>query len=67
LVSALLTLKWRKVAIRAVPCRREFYRRIAQGASTEKLDVELGKWLQGLDSVVTHMRQFLEDGGFGRV
>lgn len=41
--------------------------RIAQGASVEKLDVELAKWLAGLDVIVKHMRAFLEQGGFGKV
>jgi hypothetical protein len=65
--AVLLTPKCLKVAIRAVPCRQEFYRRIAQGGSIAKLDVELARWLQGLDAVVKHTRKFLEEGGYGRV
>ncbi|KAF5372314.1 hypothetical protein D9615_009229 [Tricholomella constricta] len=40
------------VAIRAVPRRTEFYARIAQGGSIEKLDAELARWLVGLDALV---------------
>jgi hypothetical protein len=56
-----------QVAIRAVPYRSDFYDRIAQGGSKDKLDVELSKWLQGLDSIVSRIRSFIEDGGFGKV
>lgn len=56
-----------QVAIRAVPHRRDFYRQISQGGSPEKLDVELAKWLAGLDAIVKHMCAFLEQGGFGKV
>jgi len=62
LVQAAVTL-----AIKAVPSRSEFYRRISQGGSQEKLDVELGKWLNGLDQIVVHMKRFLDEGGHGRV
>jgi len=55
------------VAIRAVPRRNEFYMRIVQGGSIEKLDVELGKWLCGLESIVKHVSVFLERGGYGKV
>jgi len=55
------------VAILAVPRRNEFYMRIAQGGSIEKLDVELGKWLCGLESIVKHVSDFLERGGYGKV
>ena len=56
-----------QVAILAVPRRNEFYMRIAQGGSIEKLDVELGKWLYGLESIVKHVTDFLERGGYGKV
>jgi len=55
------------VAIRAVPRRNDFYMRIAQGGSKEKLDIELGKWLCGLESIVRHVGDFLERGGYGKV
>lgn len=56
-----------QLAITAVPSRSEFYRRISQGASHEKLDTELSKWLKGLNQIVVHMKRFLDDGGYGRV
>ena len=56
-----------QVAIRAVPRRNDFYMRIAQGGSIEKLDIELGKWLCGLESIVKHVGGFLERGGYGKV
>ncbi|KAF5312940.1 hypothetical protein D9619_003834 [Psilocybe cf. subviscida] len=55
------------VAIRAVPYRNDFYNRIAQGGSHERLDEELAKWLDGLDKVVSHVERFLREGGYGRV
>ncbi|KDQ57281.1 hypothetical protein JAAARDRAFT_131442 [Jaapia argillacea MUCL 33604] len=55
------------VAIRHVPRRPDFFNRIAQGGSHEKLDEELQKWLAGLDTIVKHMKNFLEQGGHGRV
>lgn len=57
----------KQVAIRAVPRRNEFYKRIAQGGSIEKLDIELAKWLVGLDAIVKHLSAFLHQGGHGRV
>ena len=56
-----------QVAIRAVPRRNDFYMRIAQGGSIEKLDIELGKWLCGLECIVKHVSGFLERGGYGKV
>ncbi|KAF9457616.1 glycolipid transfer protein [Collybia nuda] len=55
------------VAIRAVPRRSDFYTRIAQGGSIEKLDVELAKWLVGLAALVSKISTFLEQGGYGKV
>ncbi|KAF8159142.1 glycolipid transfer protein domain-containing protein [Crassisporium funariophilum] len=55
------------VAIRAVPRRNDFYTRIAQGGSIEKLDIELAKWLSGLERIVKHISTFLAHGGYGRV
>ncbi|KAG7096113.1 hypothetical protein E1B28_006787 [Marasmius oreades] len=55
------------VAIRAVPRRSDFFSCIAQGGSKEKLDVELRKWLDGLDGIVQRVSKFLKDGGYGRV
>jgi len=55
------------VAIRAVPYRHDFYQRIAQGGSTEKLDIELAKWLAGLDIIVKRISAFVDEGGYGKV
>ncbi|KAL0058887.1 hypothetical protein AAF712_014400 [Marasmius tenuissimus] len=55
------------VAIRAVPRRTDFYNRIAQGGSREKLDVEMNKWLEALEVIVKRMSSFLEGGGYGKV
>ena len=56
-----------KVAIRAVPYRHDFYQRIAQGGSTEKLDIELAKWLAGLDVIVKRISAFVDEGNYGKV
>jgi len=56
-----------QLAITAVPSRSDFYRRISQGGSHEKLDAELEKWLKGLNQIVVHMKRFLEEGGYGTV
>ena len=56
-----------QLAIKTVPSRSEFYRRISQGGSHEKLDAELAKWLAGLDQIVEHMKRFLAEGGHGTV
>jgi len=56
-----------QLAITATPSRSEFYRRISQGGSHEKLDTELAKWLQGLNKIVVHMKRFLAEGGYGTV
>jgi len=55
------------VAIRAVPHRHDFYNRVAQGAPHDEFDAELALWLVGLESIVTRMRQFLDQGGYGKV
>lgn len=56
-----------QVAIKAVPNRADFYKRISQGGSHEKLDVELAKWLGALDAIVNRVKAFLDNGGYGRV
>ncbi|KNZ79474.1 Glycolipid transfer protein B [Termitomyces sp. J132] len=55
------------VAIRSVPRRSDFYKCLAQGGSVEKLDLELARWLVGLNAIVNRIRGFLADGGYGRV
>jgi len=56
-----------QVAIHAVPRRDDFYTRIAQGGSVEKLDIELAKWLIALDALVVRLSAFLRDGNYGHV
>ena len=56
-----------QVAMRAVPRRRDFYARLAEGGSTAKLEGVLTQWLDALEVLVTHLRGFLEGGGYGRV
>jgi hypothetical protein len=50
-----------------VPRRDDFFTRIAQGGSVEKLDVELAKWLVALDSLIIRLSAFFIDGNYGRV
>ena len=56
-----------QVALRACPYRRDFYIRISQGGSQEKLDSELERWLAGLDVIVKHMAKFYEKEGHGNI
>jgi len=55
------------VAIRAVPHRRDFYKRLTQDGSPEQLDIALTKWLDGLHTIVMRMKAFLAEGGYGKV
>ncbi|KAH9052306.1 glycolipid transfer protein [Lactarius vividus] len=55
------------VAIHAVPRRDDFYTRIAEGGSVDKLDTEMAKWLVALDALVIRLSSFLKDGNYGRV
>jgi hypothetical protein len=56
-----------QVALRACPRREDFYCRIAQGGDREKLNSEMGKWLEGLDGIVSRMSKFYEENGHGNV
>ncbi|KAF6745076.1 hypothetical protein DFP72DRAFT_856783 [Ephemerocybe angulata] len=58
-----IAYRWLEVSIRAAPYRRDYYERLAQGASTEKLDKGLEKWLAGLDVIVRRITEFVEKGG----
>ena len=58
---------WMQVAIHAVPRRDDFFTRIAQGDSIEKLHIELAKWLAALDALVIRLSAFLIEGNYGRV
>lgn len=55
------------VAIHAVPRRDDFFMRIAQGGSSDKLHIELAKWLAALDALVIRLSAFLIEGSYGRV
>ena len=56
-----------QVALRACPTRADFFSRIAQGGEQTKLDEELGKWLDGLDAIVTRMTKFYAEEGHGSI
>lgn len=56
-----------QIAIHAVPRRDDFFTRIAQGGSLEKLDIELAKWLAAIDALVIGLSAFLRDGNYGQV
>ncbi|EIN14749.1 glycolipid transfer protein [Punctularia strigosozonata HHB-11173 SS5] len=60
------------IALRATPHRADFYARISESSPTAhdehaRLDVELTKWLAGLDIIVRHMKDFLERHDLGKV
>ena len=56
-----------QVAIHAVPRRDDFFTRIAEGGSVEKLNTEMAKWLSALDALVIRLSAFLKDGNYGCV
>jgi hypothetical protein len=56
-----------QVAIHAVPRRDDFFTRIAEGGSVEKLQLEMAKWLVALDALVVRLSEFLREGNYGRV
>lgn len=56
-----------QVAIHAVPRRDDFFTRIAEGGSVEKLHIELAKWLAALDALVIRLSAFFVEGNYGRV
>ncbi|KAF9224213.1 glycolipid transfer protein [Gyrodon lividus] len=55
------------VAVRAAPYRRDFIARISQGGDRETFDLELTKWLGGLDVIVKRLKAFIEEGEYGKV
>jgi len=55
------------VAIRAVPRRHDFYNRVAEGGPHDEFDEALTKWLIGLEVIVKRMKDFLEQGGYGKI
>ncbi len=56
-----------QLAIHPVPRRDDFFTRIAQGGSIEKLHIELAKWLAALDALVIRLSAFLIEDNYGRV
>jgi len=56
-----------QVAIHAVPRRDDFFTRIAEGGSLEKLHIELAKWLAALDALVIRLSAFVKEGNYGVV
>ena len=56
-----------QVALRACPKRKEFYDRIAQGGTQDKLDSELARWLGGLEMILLRMMDFYAMGGHGDI
>jgi hypothetical protein len=70
--TSFLCLPILQVAILAVPHRPDFYAKISQSTpqDTERhaeLDIELAKWLAALEAIVRRMKDFLENGGMGKV
>jgi len=55
------------VAIHAVPRRDDFFTRIAEGGSVQKLDTEMAKWLAALNALAIRISSFLKDGNYGCV
>ncbi len=51
----------------AIPRRDDFFTRLAEGGSLEKLNTEMAKWLAAIDVFVIRISSFLEDGNYGRV
>jgi hypothetical protein len=41
--------------------------RLAQGSSVEEMEDKMKQWLVGLDAITTHIRLFIERGGYGDV
>lgn len=58
--------------MKACPYRADFYKKLAADpsggppASDEKLNVELNKWLDALDAIVTRMETFYEKGAHNK-
>jgi hypothetical protein len=58
--------------MKACPYRADFYKKLAAdpegGASVtdEKLNQELDKWLEALDSIITRMETFYQKGGHNK-
>jgi len=55
------------IALTTAPNRTDFYTRIAQGGSQERLDAKLDDWLNGLDSNLQYVCKLYEDKGHGKI
>ncbi len=52
-----------QIALTTAPNRTDFYTRLAQGGSPEKLNEKLGDWINGLDSNMQYVCKLYEDRG----
>lgn len=50
--------------MKACPYRKDFYAKL--GNPPEKVEEELKKWLDALDSIITRMNRFYEAGGHAK-
>jgi len=55
------------IALTTAPNRSDFYTRLAQGGSQEKLNAKLGDWINGLDSNLEYVGKLYEDRGYGKI
>jgi hypothetical protein len=59
--------------MKACPYRKNFFEKLRadpDGGSPdteEELDTELNRWLAALSSIVKHMEDFYDKGGYGKV
>ncbi|KAF8522381.1 glycolipid transfer protein [Gautieria morchelliformis] len=52
------------VTLKACPYRSVFYEKL--GSPPERVDAELGKWLEALDGILKRMNTFYDKGGYGK-
>ncbi|KLO08903.1 glycolipid transfer protein [Schizopora paradoxa] len=55
------------VALSTAPTRADFYARIAQGGTRDRLDARLAEWLSGLDGNLQYVVRLYEERGWGRI
>lgn len=59
--------------MKSCPYRKDFYAKLAAdpsgGASvtSDKVDVELDRWLDGLDKIVGQMQKVYKEKGYGEI
>ncbi|CAH7669791.1 glycolipid transfer protein domain-containing protein [Phakopsora pachyrhizi] len=51
------------LAMKACPYRADLFKKLG---TKERVDVELDKWLTGLDSIVSRIQKFYEKGNYGK-